>query len=637
MDTTNLARAVIGQGMGMGWGDEGEAWLRSKLGDEEYDDALKRIRSEYGHYAKTNPGTAATAEFVGGAAPGVAAMMLPGMQSVGANQVARSGIGAAARMGLAGAATGAIAGSGAAEEGDRMSGAGTGAVLGGALGLAIPAGIRAAGGASNWLKERLATMGANPSESTAIKDAASRKMLNAMNETGTTPQQITNTAAEDAARQIPSVVANTDSGLNDLARSVAQRTGSGARKIENTLGEQRLGTKERAVQQTNKALQPGDYYGDLDKIKAEMKTRAGPLYEQAYAHGEVTDPEVLKFLQLPQFQQGLGEAQKLLAAEGRTVDMSKPTVEVLDQVKRGLDTLIEKETDAVTGKTTSLGRVYTQKKNEFLDALDKAVPDYELARGVYRGGAELQDAMRKGLTEFDKTPHQQIVKLIAGMSESEKQAYRTGVTQKIYNDVMTTSNNMNAAQKAFGGPERQAKLQPLFDNPGEFSLFKAAMERESQLFQQSNNVLGGASTSKNQQMRGVLESDDGITDVINRSVTGGLKNGLLGMVLGAVNSAKMTEKTAAKLADMLMAKDPHEVAAVVKLLEDYQKKAVPAAVRSSKAQMGATTGTLGAIYPAPIDPASVMKDDTTADEAIKADKRNTSRDLIERDLGLLDQ
>lgn len=70
MDTQNLGRAAL-QGLGMGWGDEGEAWLRSKLG-EDYDEALKRIRKEYGQYAKDNPMTALGAEFAGGVIPGLA-------------------------------------------------------------------------------------------------------------------------------------------------------------------------------------------------------------------------------------------------------------------------------------------------------------------------------------------------------------------------------------------------------------------------------------------------------------------------------------------------------------------------------------------------------------------------------------
>jgi hypothetical protein len=308
--------------------------------------------------------------------------------------------------------------------------------------------------------------------------------------------------------------------------------------------------------------------------------------------------------------------------------MSKPTVEVLDQVKRGLDNLIEKETDAVTGKTTSLGRIYTQKKNEFLNALDKAVPDYELARGIYRGGAELKDAMRKGLNEFGKMDHEQVGKTVAKMSDAEKQAFRTGVARDLYGKVMDPSGNFNAAQRVFGSPETQAKLQTLFDNPAEFKLFKAAMERESQLFGQSNKILGGSQTGKRMQMRESLEDSPGILEAGASAITGGWKSGLTGMVLGTLRSGQMTEKTASKLADMLMAKDPHEVAAVVKMLEDYQKAAVPKAIRAGKLEQGSVAGAAAAAAPAPLPMRSPVKDELTDDETDDATAE------IERDLGL---
>jgi uncharacterized phage-associated protein len=45
------SRAAIGQGLMMGWGDEAEAWLRSKLGDNDYEPELKQVQSEYGKYS----------------------------------------------------------------------------------------------------------------------------------------------------------------------------------------------------------------------------------------------------------------------------------------------------------------------------------------------------------------------------------------------------------------------------------------------------------------------------------------------------------------------------------------------------------------------------------------------------------
>ena len=51
---TNLARAAIGQGLGMGWGDEAEAWLRAKSGEGDYEQNLSKIRKEYGQFSKEN-------------------------------------------------------------------------------------------------------------------------------------------------------------------------------------------------------------------------------------------------------------------------------------------------------------------------------------------------------------------------------------------------------------------------------------------------------------------------------------------------------------------------------------------------------------------------------------------------------
>jgi hypothetical protein len=64
----------------------------------------------------------------------------------------------------------------------------------------------------------------------------------------------------------------------------------------------------------------------------------------------------------------------------------------------------------------------------------------------------------------------------------------------------------------------------------------------------------------------------------------------------------MSERTAARLAEMLMSKDPTEVAAVVRALEQHAAAAAPRAVRATAAEAGATTGTTTAIFPAPAAP-----------------------------------
>ena len=111
---TNAARAFLGQGLGMGWGDEGEAWLRSKLGNQPYEQALQQIRQEYAQYARENPGTAMAAEFAGGMAPAIGMMFVPGAQPAAAAQMQRSTLGTLGRLAALGGTTGAISGAGSA-------------------------------------------------------------------------------------------------------------------------------------------------------------------------------------------------------------------------------------------------------------------------------------------------------------------------------------------------------------------------------------------------------------------------------------------------------------------------------------------------------------------------------------------
>jgi hypothetical protein len=91
-------RAAVGQGLGMGWGDEAEAWLRSKLGNESYEDNLKKVRNEYAEFSQQYPVTSGTSEFLGGAAPGVAMMMYPPTRQAGAQRVQSAAAATASRV-----------------------------------------------------------------------------------------------------------------------------------------------------------------------------------------------------------------------------------------------------------------------------------------------------------------------------------------------------------------------------------------------------------------------------------------------------------------------------------------------------------------------------------------------------------
>lgn len=614
-------RALLGQGLGMGWGDEAEAYLRSKLGTQPYEQALAQIRREYAQYAQENPVAQTVSEFAGAALPGVAMMFVPGMQPAAATSTA----GALGRLMASGALTGAVSGAGSALEGERGAGSVTGGVIGGVVGLGAPVALRGASGAARWLRDRLA-----PTEE-SIQRRASEKFTRAMGESGVTPQQIEQRLAADRALGVPSVVANADPALTDLAEAVAQRTGRGARRVESTLVEQKLGARERAHQQVVRGLHPGDYYADEQKLVEGLRAKATPAYEAAYAHGAVDDPLINRILQHPTFQDAYQRGRRIaesqaLAARLRGEDPKKyllpeiykptgavdtltnapimeltavPDVRTLDYVKRGLDDLI----DAGYKGSSSVGKGQSSAlrdlRNQFVAAIDRKVPAYRDVRRMYAGDMEVIEAMRLGLNDFGKLDHEQVIRAVSKMSQAEKEAFRTGVARDLYGKIMNPSTNFNAAQRIIGSQELQAKLQPLFDSPAHFNLFRGALEREAQLFNQANRVLGGSQTGKRLQMREALEESPGVGEAMATAVTGGFWPSLTGVAARALRSNTMTEPVADKLSRMLMSKDPHDVAAVVRLLQQHADEVTPRAVKARSSESGLSSGTTGALHPAP--------------------------------------
>jgi hypothetical protein len=627
----------------MGWGDEAEAWLRSKLGNESYETVLPKIRSEYGQYAKQYPITQGVSEFVGGAAPGVAMMFVPGMQPAGLM-----------RLGALGAATGAVSGAGSATEGDRMSGAGGGALLGGGLGVGLPLALRGTGGAYKWLQERLF------STPKVVQDRALEKMTEAMRQAKVNPQDVAAKMAQDRAMNVPSVVANANPALRDLAEAVAQRAGAGSNAIENKLTAQRLGARDRVKAQTTAALKPVDYYGLEDNLTAQLRNNAKGLYEKAYAHGDVDDPRIVEVLKNPQFKAFFDKARSIADTEAQTaklkgedplkfalpeiykpsgkfdasgaeiLDLVKlPDVRTLDYIKRGIDATIDSGFRG-KGMSTAEASALRDLRKQFVNAIDDNVPDYKLARKTYAGDLETLDALRMGKDEFKNLDPEQVKKMIDAMGSGEKDAFRTGVARDIYGTIMKPSNEPNTAQRVIGSPAMQEKLAMLFDNPADFELYKAALMRESQLYKESNKILGGAQTAKRLDLKASLDEDTGMIESAAKAATGNFSGALSGLVMGAIRSGQMSKARAEKMAEMLMAKDPHEVAAAVQMIEDYAIKQAPKKFKATLGEAGTVTGASSSIYPAPAATEFDMTSPTTdIEQALQNEKPIQGPDIEE--------
>jgi hypothetical protein len=633
-DAANFTRALLGQGLLLGWGDEAEAWLRSKVGERAYEDELADINREYAEFAQRRPIATLATEFAGGALPAVGAVMAAPFTGgatapAAAGALARLAANPLVRGAVTGATTGAISGAGAAQPGERGEGAFEGAQIGGVLGAAAPLVIRGGGAGYNWLRDRLA-----PSEDVVMEGATrriNRALSEAMEGQGMTPQQAADIVAADRARGIPSTFANVDPALVGLAETAAQRSGASPRIIEGALGRQTAGARERVYGRAKSELGGGNYYDDEAQMVQDLRAQADTVYDDAYAFGSVMDPRIMTALKNTKFKgfydkaREIAETEKMAAKlrgedtskydleelykfdkKGNIVGVNVPDVRTLDYIKRGIDATINIGFKG-QGMSTAEANALKELRKVFVNAIDEATIDpqtgrsaYKTARKVYAGDMEVLDALRDGRDKFNSMDSEEIAKMFDEMGQAERDAFRTGAIRSIYDKVMVPAQNINAAQKLIGSPEYSAKLKELFDSTAQFDLFKAALEREAQLFAQSNRILSGSATSRRIAAREAFEEGSPVGGVVADTLTSGFGNSIANLVARIARSATMTDDTAKEVSRMLMSSDPTEVAAAVKLLEDYGTRAVKGAQKLSAREAGAIVGSMAAFPPPPV-------------------------------------
>lgn len=639
---SGFARAALGQGLGMGWGDEAEAWLRSKAGEGSYEDLLKKIQGEYGSYSEKYPWTSFGAEFAGGALPTAVAMFLPGGQAPAAANIARTAGGALARLAASptartvgtAALTGGIAGAGSAKEGDRGVGAATGATVGTLFGIAIPPAMTIGRGAWRWIVDR-----AFPNESAAQREAL-RKMAEAMTESGLTPQEIEARINQDRALGVgSSVVANVDENLADLAEAVAQRTGRGTQKVISTLEAQKKGQKGRVAEKLEAGLKPeGDFFEREQDLTTKLRGKAGSVYDAAYAQGDVNDPAIMEILENPKFKaaymraRGIIENERLAArlkgedeskfqlkpifvgdSEGNLKLVDIPDVRTLDYIKRGLDAMIGagfKGQGMDSAEAASLKPL----RNTFVEKIDALVPEYKAARGVYKGDMEVIDALNAGRDSFFSAAPKEIEMMWKDFSPAEKAAYRTGVSEFFARKFGRSARTANRANEIINAEDTSDKLRILFDNDSEFNLFKTALQREAQMFEQAGRVLGSSRTGKRRVITEKFEEGEPVGEALTKAVKGNWWSGITDWVSRATGNEKFTSEVADKISEMLMAKDPHEVAAAVDLLQDYANKAFPVTVRQTRGRRAVASGAAAA---APIAPPPAETEPSDIEENLR--------------------
>lgn len=493
----DVARFGLGQGLALGFGDEIEAGVTSLFGDETYDEAVGRIRSDMDDYRKDNAGKALAMELGGG--------LLTGGAGLGRAALAAGAKGAIKAGAKSGALTGGLAGAGSGEgiEG-RLTGAAIGAGAGGALGGALPAAGNLIGGGVKRVRAATDTLGEE-----ATQKASDLKIIQALEAEGMTPTQAYRRLAQ-AKRDgvddtmLVDVMQESGRGLAQGASTVSTK----ARTIaEDALEARQAKSADVIAEDVSGVIAGGKSAGDaLEEISQRQASTSRPAFDAAFrnegADRFVSGESIADLMEIKAFRdavrQGLstgqvarlnGDISDEAIAGLRQLSQAKTaddlaglnlTAETMHYVKMGFDDVIG------MGKTgqnlSSAGRTLQgglkKAQRQFIDIIDDATDgNYKVALDQFAGNARMTEAVEVGEKIFAANVKPDVIrKQLAEMSQSEKEAFRIGVAQAVVNRGANKRDLANTAADLFDTPKKRELLEMAFPDKATFEAFEKRMK-----------------------------------------------------------------------------------------------------------------------------------------------------------------
>jgi len=488
-----------------------------------------------------------------------------------------------------GTATGAASGYGYATK-DVGEETVKGSIFGGVLGGTVPVAIK---GAGSLIRNVLNASGVGDQPA-----AASRILANYLQKDNLTPNEAM--AALDELRRIGvpnATIADLGENLRGLAYNAYAVSSKAKTGTQNFLESRLIDQKNDVV--TALANKAGldinaNGYERLNKLIEDQGLAAKTAYPAAYSK-DVYAKDFRKFMDRDLFKNAYKEAVKRADARGETLppldallsDRRVPT-DVMHQLKIGLDRIVEKETDAITGKVTGYGNDVSKARKEFNDLLKTKNDAYRKANLEYADSEKIQDAFQMG-QKYQKLDPKEAAAKIKAFNPAEKESFRMGMMADINNragdfkggdftrQVFKSDNQKGLVRLAF---EDQAKYN-------DFSQFIKAMDQQSKT---AKKVIGGSETAPR------LASQENANEIAQIA-----QNAARGDVLGTIKatagalfgrSKGISSETSEALQQRLFSTNPDEQRAIMAELQKRTQRR-PVGLLSGSAIVGTSTGILG--------------------------------------------
>lgn len=570
-------RALIGQGLGMGFGEEIEAGVRAPFSDETYKQIRDRLRAQQEQFGKDYPVTQTGLELVGGLALPVGGLMAGGKVAGSLLGAGKTAIGTAAKGAGVGAASGAITGAGTAKELENIPMDMTaGAVVGGGLGAVVPSAVNLTGKAIKNVIDAAGFSNANKVASSKIAEILQKENLS--------PDDAKSILAEYRRLGVPDpVLADLGENLRGLGYAAnivpsTEKTAT-AKFLEDRQSElaQRLIT---GLEQKSGVQSQGKFGFDyINELTDAQNKAARSAYPKAYRLDLPATP-FRKFVDRPVFQQAYENAVKrneLFKGDEGFVQL--PALEqirnaqfintnILHEIKKGLDSVIEKETDTITGKMTGYGSDVAKVKREFNDLIKYYNKDYANANAKFADSISLQNAYKDGL-DYMKMESSELVSKLKKMKPADKEAFRVGMLSDIRNKY-STFKGKDATGLVFKSPRQKESLRYAFDSKAQFDDFVDQVKAQEELLKTYQKVRGGSQT----QERAMLTEDAGMAmDVLPQVATGNITGAAMNLARrGAARAGGISPESAAIIQQKLFNPSPAGQNKMLDLLNEQIKK-----------------------------------------------------------------
>lgn len=526
---------------------------------------------------------------------------------MGANLV--RGAGTAANVGRAaitGATTGALTGAGRSEASslggvatDAAEGAATGAALGSAasgLGAAVGAvgrnvAARAGGQTTRDVAaEKLAEALLRDARGAAAKsgDAAAARTTARLRTLG--PEATLADAGGANVRQLADTLATLPGATKDAAdRLIRDRQAGRAARL--------IGSADAALGAGGQRLAP-----TLQALEQQRAADAVPLYN-ALRGSQLAPTDEMRSIIAAAEELGAGKLARTIAtAERQAYTLGDDAAQAyrfadLDRLKRGLDTMISREVES--GRTTATGAALTSLKNALVGEMDRATVDpatskslYAAARAAYAGPSALMGAAEAGRAAVSKG-ETGIRQAMAGLSESELQAFRVGAFDALRTKIGASDVGRGEILNLWKNPAARERLQALFGDERSFRRFAVDAARESRL-KALESVGKGSQTAARQFGAGDLDMDAlQAIGTAGRDIATGSPIGAAAALSTAWNRVAMPEAVRDEIGRMLLARGP-DAAASLNALRGTANR-VQSARAARAAALGGLSGRLGGV------------------------------------------